>query len=74
MITLADPLARSGEPTCPECEAINEEDAVHLLSLRQWDAPAMAPRMVKRIAQIRVQLRRARCLAKLEESPDSEHR
>lgn len=59
-ITLPDTLARSGEPTCPDCERINEEDAVHLLSLRATDAPGMSQRMVTRIAQVRVQLRQAR--------------
>lgn len=60
IITLPDTLARSGEPTCPECAVINEEDAVHLLSLRASDAPGMSPRMVRRIAQVRIQLREAR--------------
>lgn len=71
MITPDEPLARSGEPSCLDCAAKDEEDAISLLSLRATDAPGMSQRMVTRIAQVRVQLRRARKLAKFTESPDS---
>lgn len=60
MITHNEPLAHSGEPSCPACQLQNEEDAVHLLSLYATDAPGMSMRMVKRIAQVRVQLKKAR--------------